>query len=277
MSGEGPEGLPRLTARPVPVPVTADPVAPPRLVYGGLDLTSRTGRDDAYPAVYFEVTDGGALGRVTFEGLDAVRAARGETLPYVLPRARAAGEWVFTVDQSLWLAERHRYEKQCYDTSLLDSHQHYVFRFHDDFVEAIAEGIWLDRADPADPFGRPDRHPLAELDPGLVGGRFRSPSGIEWELRRSLRPDDDLLGDSRLCSQRVWQLNLILDGQSREGASIWLRTRNGNTWSRFVRPWPGGALDRRSGLAQPDDFAASWQAYLADVAERRRQMSRPDS
>jgi hypothetical protein len=149
---------------------------------------------------------------------------------------------VFTVDESPWLAERHRYEMQRYSTPLLETHQHYTFQFHDEFAEAIAEGIWLDIADPARPYGRPARHPLAELDPGLPCERFRSASGIEWELRRAPGSDAELVHDSHLCSQRLCQLNLVLDGRSREGASIWLRTRNGHTISRFTRPWPAGEL-----------------------------------
>jgi hypothetical protein len=81
------------------VPLAADSVAPSRLVYGSLDLASDTGRDDAYTAIYFAVAGNGSPGRVTFEGLDAVRGARGETLPYELRQPRQAGTWVFTVDE----------------------------------------------------------------------------------------------------------------------------------------------------------------------------------
>jgi len=263
-----------LTARVVSVPLTADSVAPPRLVYGSLDVAPAAGRDESYAAVYFEVADSGSLGRITFEGLDAVKAARGESLPYDTAEPRAAGDWVFTVADSPWLAERHSYEMQHYTTSLLETHLHYVFAFHDELVEAIAEGIWLDVADPSRPFGRPERHPLDRLPASLPGERFLSPSGIQWELRRSPRADSELINGSHLCSQRVWQFNLILDGSTSEGASIWLRTRNGLTTSRLVRPWPAGELARRDGLAQPDDFTEVWEGCLAAIAERRRTIGR---
>jgi hypothetical protein len=274
MQGGASRACSPVIARRVGVPLTADGVAPPRLVYGSLDVASGAGRDDRYTAVYFEVAGGGSLGRVTFEGLDAVRAARGETLPYDIAEPRMADAWVFTVEESQWLAERHLYEMQRYSTPLLDTHQHYVFQFHDDFVEAIAAGIWLDAADRAAPFDPPAPHPLAALAPCLPCERFRSASGIEWELRRSARPDSDLIEDSQLCSQRLYQLDLVLDGNSREAASIWLRTRNGHITSRFVRPWPSGELARHEGLAQPGDFAEPWEAYLAAVAQRRREMGR---
>lgn len=62
------------------------------------------------------------------------------------------------------LEERHSYEMRYYATPLLDTHRHYLFRFHDEFVEAIAEGIWLDQADRSDPFASPISHPLAFFD-----------------------------------------------------------------------------------------------------------------
>lgn len=106
------------------------------------------GSDESYTAVYFEITGTSSLGRITFEGLDAVKAARGTSLPYGTAVPRTADDWVFTVGKSPWLAERHQYEMQRYSTPLLETCQHYVFQFHDEFVEAIAEGIWLPPAHP---------------------------------------------------------------------------------------------------------------------------------
>ncbi|HUB40101.1 MAG TPA: hypothetical protein VMA72_14720 [Streptosporangiaceae bacterium] len=203
-----------------------------------------------------------------------MKAARGELLPYATASPRIPGDWAFTVAESPWLAERHRYEMQLYSTPLLETHLHYVFQFHDEFVEAIARGIWLDTADPSRPFDRPTQHPLAPLPDSLPGERHLSPSGIEWELRRCARTDSELANGSHLCSQRVWQFDLILDGRSTEGASIWLRTRYGRITSRFIRPWPAGELGSREGLAQPDDFTEAWEQCLAAIAERRRAMRR---
>lgn len=270
---EDSSGARSLTAHAVSVPLTADSVAPSRLVYGSLEIAPAGGRDAAYPAVYFEVA-GGSLGRITFEGLDAVKAARGELLPYNTASPRMPGDWVFTVAESPWLAERNHYEMQVYSTPMLETYLHYVFVFHDDIVEAIAQGIWLDAADSSRPFGRPAQHPLAPLPESLPAERHLSPSGIEWELRRSPRTDGELANGSNLCSQRVWQFNLVLDGRSREGASIWLRTRSGLTTSRLIRPWPSGELGRREGLAQPQEFTEAWEECLATIAERRRVMRR---
>jgi hypothetical protein len=262
------------SARVIEVPLEADPVAPPRLVYGSLDVISGSELDSGYDAIYFQVAESGLLGRVTFEGLDAVRAARGEVLPYRMGPGGRKRRWVFAVDGSSWLDERHDYELRRYSTPLTGTHQHFVFAFHDQFVEAIAEGIWLDIPDQARPYDRPDPHPLAELGSGIPAERFRSASGIDWELRRAPGTDSELIAGSRLCSQHVYQLNLLLDGDSRVSASIWLRTRDGRTISRLVRPWPGGELARCEGVASPDDFEDPWESYLAEVAQRRRKTRR---
>jgi hypothetical protein len=244
----------------------------PRIKSGGLDPFSADGGDQAYTAVYFEVTASGGLGRVTFEGLDAVRASRGEHLPFDYDHARLRhGDWVYVVDRSAWLQERHDYETRHYATPLIETHRHYLFVFHDEFVEAIAAGIWLDLADRANPFATPISHPLRSFDVEIPCRRFVSAGGLEWELRRSPRLDGDLIRDSRFCSQRVFQFNLVLDGDNREAASIWIRTVDDVLVSRISRPWVG-EFGRVEGFAQPEDFSPQWEAYLDDVAQRRRQM-----
>ena len=202
------------------------------------------------------------LGRVTFEGLDAVRGSRGEHLPYEVNRYER-GDWVYVLDGSLWLRERHDYELHHYSTPLLDTHRHYVFVFHDEFVEAVAEGIWFDIADRGNPFDPLTPHPLAALTLDTPAERFTSADGLVWELRRSPRADNDLIHGSQYCSQRLFQFNLVLEGISKESASVWIRTINGKVISRFSLLWPAiGEVARLEGFAQPNDFDVQWQTYL---------------
>jgi hypothetical protein len=265
---------PQLSASVLAVPLAADSVASPRLVYGGLDLSSPDRADQAYTALYFEVEGSSDLGRVTFEGLDAVRGSRGEHLPFDANVVRfTSGDWVFVVAGSAWLRERHDYETRHYATPLLDTHRHYLFAFHDEFVEAIAAGIWLDLADRANPFAPPVSHPLQPFDVDMPCERFTSVDGLEWELRRSPGPDTDLIRDSRYCSQRLFQFNLLLDGGNREAASVWIRTIDDVLVSRMSRPWVGD-FGHMEGFAQPEDFSQQWKAYLGEVAQRRRGMGK---
>lgn len=110
-------------AVPMSVPLKADTVGPCRLTFGHLAVA---GADEgamspADNALFFETADG-SLGRVTFEGLDAIRASRGEVAPY--DDGHDFSSWVYNVLDSAWLAERHAYEWSNYETPLLETHQH---------------------------------------------------------------------------------------------------------------------------------------------------------
>lgn len=149
------------------------------------------------------------------------------------------------------MAERHDYEFAHYQTPLLGSYQHYLFSFHDEFVEAIAQGIWLDQ--PEHPTAPPTDHPLAEFPQSVAAESYLSRSGRRWELRRTMRDAQDLLLASNLCSQRLYQFNIVLEDRSSPGAGVFLRTRQGVTRTRMARDWVGVVAERDS-LADVTDF-----------------------
>ncbi|MEU7604004.1 hypothetical protein [Streptomyces sp. NPDC041003] len=151
----------------VDVPLSPSYDAMPLVLHGLLPQTgSERGRDDDdggwdekedegdpgrwASAVYFdtfeppESGEPGDLGRLTFERLEAIKVTGGEYLPYERPDG---GGWAYVMDDSPWLAERHDYVMRHYGRSLLEAHRHYVFVFHDEFIEAIGRGLRLDRVD----------------------------------------------------------------------------------------------------------------------------------
>jgi hypothetical protein len=88
--------------------------------------------------------------RVRFDRWDAMRICRGEHSPYPEP----PGPWggIYTVENSHWLRQRFEYESRHYGDAynfnndvreMLEEFDHYLFRFHDEFVEVIAGGIWF--------------------------------------------------------------------------------------------------------------------------------------
>ena len=88
-------------ARSLEVPVNADPLEEPIVIYG-----------KGPTSINFFTSDG-RWGRVTLEKLDSIRVSRGEYEPY----NRRAGEphsWVSIVANSPWLLERYEYEKRHY-------------------------------------------------------------------------------------------------------------------------------------------------------------------
>jgi hypothetical protein len=127
------------------VPLTADSVESPIVNYGG----ERT-------CIHFLTDDEVSWGRVTFEGLDSLKVSRGEYEPFpAAPGEEETFYWVTTISNSTWLRERYEYEKRyycsCYNfggdvNEMLADYSHYVFSFHDEFVEVLAAGIWFESA-----------------------------------------------------------------------------------------------------------------------------------
>jgi len=109
----------------------------------------------------------------------------------------------YLIESSGWLDERHRYEVGHYD--------------------ALA---W------------PETHPLSELPESALTVRSMH-SEIEWEMRTNPSTVERLVEASCLCSQRLFQYNLALDGQSRA------RVRPGPDQARPKR------LVSRDGLSPP--------------------------
>ncbi len=156
------------------MPFSPNYVAAPFVVYGRPPLTSdEWGRDDdededgddaggCGTGIYFDTAgclDSGSpgdLGRLTFERLNAIKVTSGESLPYEREPCKTGG-WAYVMSESPWLAERHQYVLHYYGRSLRDTYQHYVFVFHDEFIEAIGEGMRLDRVDRDALFARPSR------------------------------------------------------------------------------------------------------------------------
>src|SRR5262245_4262727 len=121
--------MPDPTAHPLSVPLLRNLVYGPEL---------RTG---PHSAVLFPLEEADGFGRIDFEELDAVRECRGEYLPYELGEEDQRGTWVYEVANSSWLLERHAYEMS-YEHPLIPEFTHYIFAFHDQFIEAICRGIW---------------------------------------------------------------------------------------------------------------------------------------
>ena len=149
-------------ARGFSVPVNADLVDSPEVVYG-----------QSITAIYF-TTEDEKYCRATFENIDSIRMCRGEHCPY--ENSWVEGEpyyWVCKVENSSWLIERHKYEskyyKQAYNfggdvDEMLTEFSHYLLNFHDEFVEILAAGLWFEISDEPFTGSEPTHdHPLMPL------------------------------------------------------------------------------------------------------------------
>lgn len=253
------------------VPLVADSVDSPIVQYGG-----------ALTAVHFTTRDG-RWGRITFERLDSIKVSRGEHEPFPpVPNEEDEFHWVNTISDSAWLRERYEYEKLHYGSTynfggdvdeMLYEFSHYVFSFHDEFVEAIAAGIWFESDDAM--LGErilDSAHPLAGLASAAPAERFES-SGIVCFVRRNPLPFDEIERAARLCSQTILEVGAELGGSSHPDWRLTRRVRNG-VGKSFLRGYFGKAVTTYDGIPSLSEIRPRIDQWLAEVRERRRQMGK---
>ena len=251
-------------------PVEADSVESPIVVYG-----------DGPAHIDFLANDERTWWRITFEKLDALRVSRGEYLP--LPAKSHPQEdfnWLSIVENSAWLLDRYEYERRYYGSSydwgedvreMLSDFSHYVFSFHDEFVEALARGIWFDLVGDWSSGTNPN-HPLADLDESAIVEK-RSAHGITYQIRKSPKPTNELCSAAELCSQTLLQFAVELDGSATPHWSVLLRARNGKLTSS-LRGYFGKSEKKYEGIVSLDTIIPEIEKWLHSVMEHRRNMGK---
>ena len=83
-----------------------------------------------------------------------------------------------------------------------------------------------------------------------------------------------MVGRSKLCSQILFQYDLTLDGDTKPSYAGMLRTIRGKPVTRLQ----GGLFYREllavEGVGAESGFRPAFSNYVAEVAERRRQMGK---
>jgi len=261
----------RQLAHGLEVPLTADSVDSPIVQYGG-----------AMTAIHFTTNDG-RWGRITFEGLDSIKVSRGEYEPFPSElREKHSFHWVTTVSNSVWLQDRYEYEKQHYGNAynfggnvdeMLTDYSHYVFNFHDQFVEALAAGIWFESADAMLGDREPTSdHPLRGLKHIEPSERFEE-AGITCQVRRNPLSDDELKTRAHFCSQTILEVAAELDGRAGTDWSLTLRTRDGSS-KVYLRSYFGNRTAAFDDIPKLEVIRPTINKWLQEVRERRRKMGK---
>ncbi len=253
-------------ARPIRVPLVPNYVTSPKIRCYELYYSDQK-------SLVFRLSDDekNIVGRVTFDELDAIRCCRGEELPFDYPMPDDNDvdfPWVFEVDESKWLEERHAYEMAHYGYPLLNDFVHYAFKFHDEFVEAIARGIWFEKVGCESVDEPADSHPLFDLPIELPAETF-SVAGIRCEVRHNPKSNAELLADSQLCTQKLFQY-YRWDGGSRIAChAARLRTICGRASttlgdSKYYCRTPD--LITTGGVPSEGEFRPAFSTYVRELA-----------
>lgn len=257
-------------AKKIIIPVVADFVLSPDVLYS-----------DELTGIYFETEDE-QYGRITFEKLDALKICRGENLPFTYNCEEGQKfPWVYKIENSRWLKERFDYENENYGSSyefggnvneMLIDFSHYVFKFHDQFVEAIARGFWFEK-DKTSLFKRELQvgHPFLNLPDSNIEKFVLH--NLTCQVRTNSKPRDKLVLDAKFCSQKLIEFALELDGQSSVDISLILSYRNGKLISS-LRGYFGKQIVDFDGIVQFEAVKPYIEKYINEVYERRKQMGK---
>jgi hypothetical protein len=257
-------------AKGIIIPVIADFVLDPDVFYG-----------DELTGIYFQTPDE-QFGRITFENLDALKICRGENLPFSDDwKEGQAFPWVYKVENSNWLKDRYNYEKSNYGSSyefggnvneMLTDFSHYVFKFHDQFVEVIARGFWFEQ-DKTSLFKRELQagHPFLNLPDNNIE-KFVS-HNLTCQVRVNSKPPEKLVLDAKFCSQKLLEFALELDGKASVDNSLILSYRNGKLISS-LRGYFGKEIIEFDGIAKLTDVKSYIDKYIGEVYERRKAMGK---
>lgn len=253
-------------AKGIIIPVIADFVLSPDVFYG-----------DELTGIYFQTQDE-QYGRITFENLDALKICRGEYLPY--SDNWEDGQkfpWVYSVENSNWQRERYNYEKNNYGSSyefggnvneMLTDFSHYIFKFHDQFVEVIARGFWFEQAKTS-LFNKELQagHPFLSL-PDNNAEKFVA-NNLTCQVRTSSKRQEELISDAKFCSQKLIEFALELDGKASVSYSLILSYRNGKLISS-LRGYFGKEIIEFDGIAKLTDVKPYVEKYMGEVYDRRK-------
>lgn len=252
------------------IPIDADSVLSPQVYYA-----------DQLTGIYF-TTEDNQFGRITFENLDSIKVSRGEFIPYEDDwKEGQAYCWVLKVKNSNWLSERHQYEKRTYGSSyefggnvdeMLTDFNHFVFKFHDQFVEAIARGFWFEKNSES-LFGKEliAGHPFLPL-PETNSTKIEAYNLI-CQVRPNPTPIEELKKNTIFCSQNLIEFALELDGKTSVNHTLVLSQRNGKLTTTF-RGYFGKQEKVIDGVGTLADVRTEVESYMKEVYERRKAMGK---
>ena len=255
------------------IPVIRDSVFSPELHYGNQAY------NEPITGIYFNTEDE-MYGRITFEHLDALKLCRGEMFPFHYDwETHQTGSWIFEVQNSKWLMERYNYEKAHYGDSyegggnieeMKTDFKHYLFSFHDEFVEVIAKGFWFEKNNDS-LFGKPLQEGHA-FEPIMKKSEIPIEAfGLQSIVRFNEKSEAELIENSKFCSQKL--MDFILEGSSSVNHTVKL-VMNKEKIMVHLRGYFGKKQVSFEHIPTLEEVKPYIEQYMGEVAERRKNMKK---
>lgn len=257
-------------AKGIIIPVLSDYVLSPEVYYG-----------DKLTGIYFPTEDE-KFGRITFQNLDAIKVCRGENLPYKDDWEQGKEvAWVFKIENSKWLRERFNYENENYGSSyefggdvneMLTDFNHYLFSFHDQFVEVIAKGFWFEKDD-NDLFKKDlkEGHPFLSLSETEIMNL--ETSGIKYRAIFNTTPTETLIHNIEFCEQKLIEIAIEYEGNYSVSHTLTIMKRQGKMVSS-LRSFFGKPIFEKEGLMTFDEIKPMIEKEIYEISERRKRMKK---
>lgn len=254
----------------IKIPVIADSVLSPDVYYGN-NLTG----------IYFYTQDKN-FGRITFSNLDAIRVCRGEMIPYEYDWSlHERGVWIFKIENSNWLSERYTYENIHYGdyyefggnvNNMLTDFNHYLFSFHDQYVEVIAKGFWFEK-DNVPLFKKPlqANHPFLNL-PSIEVVKFTS-HNLTCQVIKSIKSNEEIIANAAYCPQKLMQFTLEIEDKASINHTLTLQYRTEKLISRLTGDFKRGVIEF-NGIATFEDVKPYIEEHMLEIYLRRKKMGK---
>ncbi len=223
-------------------------------------------------------TDDKQFGRISFHNLDSIKVSRGEQLPFKDDWTEDKEvPWVYVVENSQWLINRHSYEKDVYGGSyefggnvdeMLTDFRHFIFQFHDEFIEVIARGFWLEK-DSEKLNGKPlkEQHPLLPLNTNNI--ELLELNTIKCRLLYSEYDLNTLIANSEFCEQKRIEFQTEYNGRYSQSYTLVIFRRNGKIFSG-LRGFFGNFEFEKEGIATLEEVYPIFEKHTLEISERQK-------
>ena len=196
-------------------------------------------------------------------------------MPYEFDyRERERDVWVFRIENSKWLQERFDYENKHYShayefggdvNEMLIDFKHYLFEFHDQFVEIIARGFWFEKFDESLfkkelTVGHP-RLPLPMENIELM-----TVFGVTCQIRKNPKSKEEIVHDAQFHQQKLFEFALEFKNEANVVRSVLVLRRNDKVISVF-----GTRAVEFDGIVTLEQIKPMMETYMEEVASYRKE------